>query len=78
MKNENQFKTDNVFHERVNKLKDEGYRGFSVAGGKNKAEGFMVSAKNSKGIELKAEGDTLDEAYANLIEHIDYALDDSK
>ncbi len=74
----NQFESDNVFHERINKLKDEGYRGFSVAGGQQKGEGFSVSAKNSKGLDLNAEGDTLDEAYESLIELIDYTLDDTK
>ena len=78
MDKNNDIDRDYVIHERVNTLKDEGYRGFTVAGGKNKTEGFVVSAKNSKGRELKAEGDTLDEAYANLIEYIDYALDDTK
>lgn len=72
------IETDNVIHERVNKLKDEGYRGFSVAGGHHKGEGFSVTANNSRGVDLKAEGDTLDEAYANLIELIDYTLDDTR
>jgi len=35
-----------------------------------------VTVKNSKGMELKAEGETVDEAYENAIELIDIAIDD--
>lgn len=76
MKDDNVFERDYVFHERINKLKDEGYRGFTVTRGKDKSEGFKVVAENKKGVQLTAEGDTLDEAYGNLVELIDYTLDD--
>jgi hypothetical protein len=65
-----------TLHERVNRFKDEGYRGFSPAGGRGRMEGSVkVRARNAKGTELNAEGETLDEAYENLIELIDITLD---
>lgn len=67
---------ESVIQERVNLLRDEGYRGFQLEGGKAKAEhSVQVGALNSKGVHLTADGDTLDEAYENLIERIDYLLD---
>jgi hypothetical protein len=74
---ENDMHTHSTIRERVNILRDQGYRGFSLFGGKQGLEGsFRVSAKNSKGILLTADGDSLDEAYENMIEKIDYTLDD--
>lgn len=71
-----EMERESRLQERVNILKDQGYRGFQIAGGKGKAEGAVnVSAKNSKGITISAVGDTLDEAYANLIDKIDLTLD---
>lgn len=74
MKNGN---TESVLQERVNRLKDEGYRGYTVTSAKrsDKWEGVKVTVKNSKGKELKAEGETVDEAYENIIELIDIADD---
>jgi len=63
-------------HERVNKLKDEGYRGFNVKAGKEKAFGIEVTVVDKNGKQLTAEGETHDEAYENVIERIDYLLDD--
>ncbi len=71
------MKRSSVLHERVNILKDQGYRGFHLAGGRGKLENAVeVKAENKKGVSLTAQGDTLDEAYENLIERIDYWLDD--
>ena len=67
---------ESTLHERVNRFKDKGYRGFKPVSGKSVMEGSVkVKAKNSEGLELIAEGDTLDEAYENMIERIDLALD---
>ncbi len=70
--------TESVLQERVNRLKDEGYRGFTVTSAKksDRWEGVKVTVENSKGKELKAEGETVDEAYENVIELIDIADDD--
>ncbi len=70
--------SESVLQERVNRLKDEGYRGFTVTAAKksDKWEGVKVTVKNSEGKELKAEGETVDEAYENIIELIDIAIDD--
>lgn len=66
-----------TLQERVNILKDQGYHGFHLVGGKGKAENSIeVKAKNAKGITLSAQGDTVDEAYENLIDRIDIWLDD--
>jgi len=62
--------------ERVNKLKNEGYRGFNVQAGKEKAFGIEVTVVDKNGKQLAAEGETHDEAYENVIERIDYLLDD--
>lgn len=65
-----------ALQERVNILKTNGYRGFRVSKGSQKPEfSFEVSASNPKGLVLIAVGDTLDEAYENLIERIDMTLD---
>lgn len=70
--------SESVLQERVNRLKDEGYRGFTVISAKrsDKWDGVKVTVKNSKGKELNAEGETVDEAYENVIEFIDIAVDD--
>lgn len=68
---------ESAIQERVNLLKDQGYRGFQLKKGHQKAEeAFEVEATNKKGVRLTSDGDTLDEAYENLIEKIDYTLDD--
>jgi hypothetical protein len=65
-----------ALQERINILKTKGYRGFRLFKGSQKPEySFEVSASNSKGQVLIAVGDTLDEAYENLIERIDITLD---
>ncbi|MEX0944033.1 MAG: hypothetical protein WD513_02065 [Balneolaceae bacterium] len=66
-----------VLQERVNLLKDQGYRGFTTVGGRSKpAEIVQITAENEKGIQFTAEGETPDEAYENLIERIDLMMDD--
>jgi len=73
----NEMDRSSVLQERVNLLKDQGYRGFHLVGGKGKVENAIeVKAENAKGITLSAQGDTLDEAYENLIDRIDIWLDD--
>ena len=68
---------ESVIQERVNILKDQGYRGFHLEKGHQKAEeSYEVEAANAKGVRLTSDGDTLDEAYENMIEKIDYTLDD--
>lgn len=65
-----------ALQERVNILKKQGYRGFTVMTSHKKFDGVEVVASNKKGVELKAEGETLDEAYENIIDLIDMTLDD--
>lgn len=73
---ENILERRSALQERVNILKTGGYRGFRLFKGSQKPEySFEVSASNSKGLVLIAVGDTLDEAYENLIERIDVTLD---
>jgi len=65
-----------ALQERVNILKKKGYRGYRLSRSSQKPEySFEVSASNSYGSVLIAVGDTLDEAYENLIERIDITLD---
>lgn len=74
---EHDMHTHSTIRERVTILRDQGYRGFTLFGGSQGLEGsFRVSAKNSKGLMLNADGDSLEEAYENMIEKIDYTLDD--
>mgnify|MGYP001179511193 CR=1 FL=1 len=68
--------TESVFHERVNLLKDQGYRGFRVARGQERVGGVQVTVTNQKGRTLSAQGESMDEAYENMIELIDHLLDD--
>ncbi len=72
---EDMFNTS-ALQERVNTLREHGYRGYRVVGGKGKVEGAVqVSAERTSGRILTAIGDTVDEAYENLIEKIDITLD---
>jgi hypothetical protein len=61
--------------ERVNLLKNIGYCGFKIKGSQSKFDGVEVSVENSKGKTLTAEGETIDEAYENAVEAIDYYVD---
>lgn len=61
--------------ERINLLNKEGYRGFNVIGRRMNWENVLVKAEDKRGRILRAEGDTVDEAYENLIEMIDYSMD---
>lgn len=66
-----------VLQERVNLLKNKGYRGFKLVSGRSKSSDIiMVTVKNGKGVQFTSEGETPDEAYENLIERIDMMLDD--
>ena len=66
-----------VLQERLNLLKDQGYRGFKLAGGRPKSpDVVLVTVENGKGVQFTSEGETPDEAYENLIERIDMMLDD--
>ena len=70
------YYNQSALQERVNTLREQGYRGYSVTSGKGKVEGAVqVSATGKSGITLTATGDTVDEAYENLIEKIDVTLD---
>ncbi|MCC5942264.1 MAG: hypothetical protein JJU37_12050 [Balneolaceae bacterium] len=65
-----------ALQERVNTLREQGYRGYRVVSGREKVEGaIQVSASRKEGVTLTASGDTVDEAYENLIEKIDITLD---
>lgn len=67
---------ESALQERVNYLKDQGYRGFTVKSTKKKFEGVEVIVENDKGKVLTAEGETPDEAYENTVELIDIAVED--
>lgn len=62
--------------ERVKTLKEVGYRGFMISGSKQKFEGVEIIVENKKGMMLNAEGDNLEEAYKNMVDLIDQALDE--
>ncbi len=68
---------ENLFHERVNILQKQGYRGFIVTSEKNKGPVIEVSATNLKGRILSASGDTKEEAFKNMIDLIDTTFDGS-
>jgi len=73
---EREMDHNSVFHERLNILKNQGYRGFSVTGGQEKWSGVELISTNSSGKKLKASGETETEAYENMIELIDRTLDE--
>lgn len=64
-----------AIQERINLLNKKGYRGFKVIGRRMNWENVLVKAENKRGRILRAEGSTVDEAYENLIEMIDYSFD---
>lgn len=66
---------DNIFHERISILRDQGYRGFTVTSVKKEWDGVLVTARNNDGRTLSGAGDTNEEAYENLIDAIDRALE---
>lgn len=68
---------DNIFHERVNVLIDQGYLGFTVdkISGSNETGEFHVEATNHKGVKLTAKGETKEEACEKLIDLIDITID---
>lgn len=65
---------ENIFHERVAILREEGYRGFGIKETQRKWGGIRVIANNNKGMVLSASGETGEEAYAKLIDKIDWML----
>ena len=74
---DNEMTRESVLQERVNLLKDQGYRGFQLKKSHLKnEESIEVQAVNDKGVHLLTDGNTLDEACESLIERIDYTLDD--
>lgn len=74
--NERAMDRESALQERVNILRTKGYRGFEISGSTQKPKHSVeVGASNKAGVELIAVGDTLDEAYENLIERIDITLD---
>ena len=74
---DNEMYRVSVLQERVNLLKDQGYRGFQIKKSHLKnEESIEVQAVNEKGVHLLTDGNTLDEACESLIERIDYTLDD--
>lgn len=67
---------DNVFHERANILREQGYQGFTVSNKRNKWDGVQVTVENSDGRTVSAWGETQEEAYTNVIDNIDRLLDE--
>ncbi|WP_069130100.1 hypothetical protein [Rhodohalobacter halophilus] len=68
---------ESTLQERVNTLTKQGYRGFTIDVSKKKFDGVRVTVTNEKGKKLSADGETLDEAYENVIELIDIAADEA-
>lgn len=66
---------ESSLQERVNMLNRMGYRGFTVKSCNRKWDGVEVKVVNSSGKVFTAEGETVDEAYGNVIEEIDLLLD---
>ncbi len=66
---------ENVFHERISILKDQGYRGFTINKVQGEWDGVQVTATNGRGRSLTGSGETKEEAYKKLIEKIDQALE---
>ncbi|PWN08182.1 hypothetical protein [Rhodohalobacter mucosus] len=66
---------ESSLQERVNMLNRRGYRGFSVKSCNRKWDGVEVKVVNSSGKVFTAIGETVDEAYGNVIEEIDLLLD---
>jgi len=66
---------ENVFHERTNILKEQGYRGFSVTSVAQEWESMRVTVKNKSGKTIKASGETKEEAFQNVIKKIDLLMD---
>lgn len=65
-----------VLQERVNILKRKGYRGFHLSNELGKLKDTVeVGARSKTGVMLIAIGDTLEEAYENLVQRIDTTLD---
>ena len=67
-----------ALEERATILQDHGYCGFTITDIKRTSSGFMVSVVNSNGIELKADGESMDEVYDNAVEVIDYFTDNKQ
>lgn len=67
---------DAIIRKRINILKTKGYRGFRLSNEKKKLENTIeIGARSTTGLMLIAIGDTIEEAYGNLIERIDQTLD---
>ncbi|MEX0769859.1 MAG: hypothetical protein WD035_03945 [Balneolaceae bacterium] len=73
---EREMDRDSTFHERIDILKNQGYRGFSISGSQKKWGGVEIFAKNSSGQLLKASGETDEEAYKRMIDLIEHTLDE--
>jgi hypothetical protein len=76
MYSEQNMDRDHIFHERVNILKNDGYRGFIITSEKNKGHEIEVTATNLQGKILSAGGETKEEAFKKIIDLIDMAIDD--
>ena len=66
---------ESALQERINLLRENGYRGWYITGASRKWDGVQVTIMNKRGNSLVAEGETIDEAYENAIELIDLAID---
>ncbi len=76
MYSEQKMDRDHIFHERVNILKSDGYRGFVVTSEKSKGPEIEVTATNLQGKILSAGGETKEEAFKKIIDLIDTTIDD--
>lgn len=67
---------DNVFHERQKILAKRGYCGFKITGVKKQWGSAVVTAKDKNGRRVTGTGETMEEAYQQIIESIDLLLDE--
>ncbi|SMO63488.1 hypothetical protein [Fodinibius sediminis] len=66
---------DNVFHERISILKEQGYCGFMIDNIKKHWDGIQVTVRNNSGETITASGETPEEAYSEIIDSIDLMTD---
>ncbi len=75
MHNDRDHDRETVFHERINKLKKEGYRGFTIASEAGSEWEIKITATDPAGKVLTSGGETKEEAFNKMIDLIDNVLD---
>jgi hypothetical protein len=68
---------NSILQERINLLKKQGYRGYTISRTEQAWDGVKVTVEKPGGKKLSGEGETPDEAFENVIDVIDYTLDDT-